>query len=360
MIVSLLLLFSLFFFRLPAGFLLDRRVQLEWEKELMGMYVSDHPISPYLPLIRLKASHCSKDLAEADDNQKVSVAGMVTRIRTTMTKKGDQMAFATIEDLQGGVELVIFPRAWEKMGALVKMESVILVEGKMDSKQSEPKLLVDVIKTLREEDIPAYEEPARETPDLQNAGADTWQTDIDTMHYTQRGNGYEEPPLSEEETSWQGSPLPAEIETDSSPGDEFPAKDTEVDTQPQNSIPAASVETLSVEPSAAEPPAQDYIKPPVIIAPMVRLLNTVDSSEIRLVTVTLKSSGEKDRDVRRMRQVHGVLNSFPGRDRFCFMVYERGFRHLLDFPNYTTNASNELVSQLAELVGRENIQIENI
>ena len=49
---------------LPPGTLLDRRQQLEWEKELIGLYVSDHPISPYLPLIRERVTHFSKDLAE--------------------------------------------------------------------------------------------------------------------------------------------------------------------------------------------------------------------------------------------------------------------------------------------------------
>jgi DNA polymerase-3 subunit alpha len=79
-----------------------------------------------------------------------------------------------------------------------------------------------------------------------------------------------------------------------------------------------------------------------------------------MVTITLKSSGASERDVRRMRRVHGLLNSYPGRDRFCFLIYERGFKHLLDFPNDTTSANHELLSQLSELVGRENIQVENI
>ena len=78
------------------------------------------------------------------------------------------------------------------------------------------------------------------------------------------------------------------------------------------------------------------------------------------MTVTIKSSGEKERDTRRIHRAHGLLNSFPGQDRFCFLVYEHGYRHLLDFPNHTTNATKELVEQLAELVGRENVQVENL
>ncbi len=343
---------------LPEGILLDRRMQLEWEKELMGMYISDHPISPYLPLIRQKATHSTKELVEAADKQKVIVAGMVTRIRTTVTKKGDQMAFAVIEDLQGSVELVIFPRAWERMGALVKMESVILVEGKVDLAKSDPKLLVDMIKPLREEDIPVYEEPVSDPSDRGVEG--TWQSDIDTISYLDQENGYEEPPPSEEESTWRASP-PAEASgADSEPFEPNLGNNTKPDAGDELHNPATVQEPDGSGAPAGEPSLQDFIKPPVIMSPISTMSNPGEKGEVRLVTVTIKSSGERDRDVRRIRLVHGVLNSFPGRDHFCFLVYEHGYRHLLDFPNDTTNASKDLVSQLAELVGRENVQIENL
>jgi DNA polymerase-3 subunit alpha len=322
------------------------------------MYVSDHPISPYLPLIRQKATHATKELAEAADKQKVTVAGMVTRIRTTVTKKGEQMAFANIEDLQGSVELVIFPRAWERMGGLVKMESVILVEGKVDLAQSEPKILVDVIKPLREEDIPAYEEPASDLPG--QGVEETWQTDIDTMRYIHQENGYEEPPLSDEESSWKTLPPtavnPAEHET----VEHNPVIEPAGNTEEALHNPLDTEENHDTGNSSNDPPSRAFIKPPAIVSPLLKMDTLGERGELRLVTVTIKSSGEKERDVRRIRLVHGVLNSFPGRDRFCFMLYEHGFRHLMDFPNDTTNASKELVEQLAELVGRENVHIENL
>ena len=80
----------------------------------------------------------------------------------------------------------------------------------------------------------------------------------------------------------------------------------------------------------------------------------------QLITIVLKTSGEKQRDVRRMRRIHGLLNSFPGEDRFCFLVFERGHQHLLDFPNDTTAANQELLNKLVELVGLENIQVEQV
>ena len=109
---------------------------------------------------------------------------------------------------------------------------------------------------------------------------------------------------------------------------------------------------------AAEP--DQFKKPPAIVAPPSSFIKPGEKNDVRLVTVTLNSTGFKDRDIRRIRHVHGLLNSFPGRDRFCFLVFEHGFRHLLDFPNDTTNANPELINQLVEFVGKDNVLVENL
>ena len=339
---------------LPQGIPLDRRALLEWEKELMGLYVSDHPITPYLPLIRQESSHSTLELSEAEEGQRVTLAGMVSNLRTTVTKKGDQMAFAKIDDSLGAVELVIFPRTWAKWGALVKNDSVILVEAKVDLQRDEPKLIVQTIKPVREEDILRHANAVQSaTSPVTDAAGTPWQTDIDTAHYTETESGYEEPPLTPEESAWQAEQPVEDAATSSEVGE--PAFSISEPVKEQPAAETAQAEVPGSQPAAGAP---EFVKPPVIMAP-----HTVDapgSGETRLVTVTIRSSGEKDRDIRRLGLVHGVLTSFLGRDRYCFLVYEHGFRHLLDFPNNTTNASNELIQQLAELVGRENIQIEKI
>lgn len=362
--------------RLPSGTLLDRRQQLEWEKELIGLYVSDHPITPYLALIRQNVTHFSKALAEAANKQKVTVAGLVTRVRTLMTKNGNQMAFATIEDIQGAVELVIFPKVWEKMGALVQMETVILVVGKADTEKADPKVLVDTIKPLRESDIKPENPPDSPTPptggsssggapfsddamDEEPPSKEPWQGDIDTTLYLQQENGYEEPPIPPEEADWHLAP-PRQSKT--TPVDDFPPSQNKIaeTSSAAEELRQNTVQQEPVEPLAPPQPVEEYVRPPVISPPASPASRKGDKNQLQLVTVTLKSSGVRDRDVRRMKMVHGLLNSFPGRDRFCFLIYERGFRHLLDFPNDTTSATSELLNQLSDLVGRDNIQVENI
>jgi DNA polymerase-3 subunit alpha len=79
-----------------------------------------------------------------------------------------------------------------------------------------------------------------------------------------------------------------------------------------------------------------------------------------MVTVILRSSNEKERDVRRLKRIHGALRSCPGRDKFSLLVFENGRRFLLDFPNETTGISSDLIRKLIDLVGEGNVSVEPI
>ena len=124
----------------------NQREILNWERELIGLYVSDHPLSPVMDTLTQAVSHFAGQLNDASHGEKVRVAGMVTRIRHHQTKNGQQMAFATIEDIQGNIELVIFPRTWDKVQSLVQFDHIILVDGKVDNPEgTDAKVLVDLV-----------------------------------------------------------------------------------------------------------------------------------------------------------------------------------------------------------------------
>ncbi len=89
-------------------------------------------------------------------------------------------------------------------------------------------------------------------------------------------------------------------------------------------------------------------------------LTARDSDRSRMVTVVLRSTGDKERDNRRLKMIYGVLVSIPGKDRFAFMVFEKERRYLVEFPNETTGISPELVHKLTQMVGEDNIRIEPI
>ena len=354
---------------LPQGLVLDRREQLEWEKELIGLYVSDHPITPYLPYIRQKVSHLSSELAEAAPQSKVVVAGLVTRLRTLTTKNGNPMAFATIEDLQGPVELVIFPKVWEKFAAFVQMETVLLAEGKVDAASGDPKVLVDVIKPITPDDLTeeilAADRNASNPENSESRSVEMSDEIPFDLPQAASPSVEETDAPPPEPDDWHLAPPPEEFGL-------FQLKSPPAENNtPQPAIKAPEVIREKAAPSATvdptseviplKPPAAEAIaKPPVIMAPEFRspYLSGGSKKNKQLITVTLKSSDEKDRDVRRMRRVHGLLNSFPGEDRYCFLIFEQGRRHLLDFPNDTTAANSELLDKLVELVGSDNVQVE--
>jgi DNA polymerase III subunit alpha len=126
---------------------INRREILNWERELIGLYVSDHPLSPYMEELTLAVSHFSGQLSEASPSEKVRVAGMITRIRNHVTKTGKSMGFVTVEDIQGAVELVVFPKTWEKFSDIIEIDRIVVVEGRVDAEGAEPKVLVDNITT---------------------------------------------------------------------------------------------------------------------------------------------------------------------------------------------------------------------
>ena len=79
-----------------------------------------------------------------------------------------------------------------------------------------------------------------------------------------------------------------------------------------------------------------------------------------MLTVVLRSTGDKTRDVLRLRRIHGIISSYPGNDRFAFHVFERGRGYLLEFPNDSAGINPELVQRLSSLIGSENVRIEPI
>ena len=78
------------------------------------------------------------------------------------------------------------------------------------------------------------------------------------------------------------------------------------------------------------------------------------------ITVTLRSTGDKEHDKRRIRTIFGTLISFHGSDRFSFQIFENGQGHLIDFPNDTTRVCTEVLDRLRKLIGEENWRVEEI
>src|SRR6266496_2331106 len=149
----------------------DRREMLNWERELIGLYISDHPLTPYQQTFTQIVSYFSGQLHEAQHEEKIRVAGLITAVRPYMTKTNKPMGFVTLEDIQGNIELVLFPRTWQKTHEQLAVGRIIIVEGKVDMGSTPPKILVDEIRTeikiLESVDAsPSANQPPRSKPNL--------------------------------------------------------------------------------------------------------------------------------------------------------------------------------------------------
>ncbi|HVA84869.1 MAG TPA: DNA polymerase III subunit alpha [Candidatus Saccharimonadales bacterium] len=121
------------------------RRRLAWEKELLGLYLSDHPLGDLAGQLRQFVNAYSGDLRdESLDGQRVVVGGIVTGSRTIVTKAKQTMAVVTLEDLQGSLEVIVFPRMYEQtLGSWVE-GAILLVAGRVDHKGEETPLLADL------------------------------------------------------------------------------------------------------------------------------------------------------------------------------------------------------------------------
>ena len=388
----------------------DKREMLNWERELIGLYISDHPLTPYQATLAQIVSHFSGQLNEAQHEEKVRVAGLVTVVRPYVTKTGKPMGFATIEDIQGTIELVLFPRTWEKTREQLTIGQIIIIEGKVDTSNTPPKILVDSIRTeikltVAAEDLkplqsnpktapvskpmprsapqavkpaPVYARQAAEKPATYAAA----KPPLSSPPFSGKMGGTEEghvPPPPDNfpsgwDEEWQPSFDADAIAARPEPFDELRAAPTadnknveprklaeavEVESEVENEKPiearreSAAAALQSIEPVKVEPQL-----PPSMYLPLAK--EEDQDHAPKQITVLLRSTGDHERDKRRIKTIYGTLISYHGRDKFSFQIFENGKGHLIDFPNDTTRICPEMLARLQKLMGEESWRVEEI
>ena len=110
----------------------DKTEQLRYEKEMLGLYVSDHPLFGVEAALRRKVEHSVLDLQTMDDGANVVVGGVITNLARKFTKKGDQMAVFLLEDLDASIEVTIFPRTLAEQGHKLEDDLIVAVKGRLD------------------------------------------------------------------------------------------------------------------------------------------------------------------------------------------------------------------------------------
>ena len=144
----------------------DDKERLMWERELLGLYISAHPLDRYETYLSEQTQPLTQLVPEYDSRM-MTVGGIISTVRTIVTKSGSKMAFVGIEDKFGEGEIIVFPNLYEKVGAKLVQDTVIRVSGKNSARDrdgnlgSESKLIADDIIAITDNDINGYESTGR-------------------------------------------------------------------------------------------------------------------------------------------------------------------------------------------------------
>ena len=119
----------------------DKKQRLGFEKEMLGLYVSDHPLMGAEASLRRRTECSIAELEGVEDGTMRVVGGLVTSLQRKWTKKGDLMAVFVLEDLQSSIECMVFPKTMQQFGHLLEDDAVVCVKARVDGRDDTPKLM---------------------------------------------------------------------------------------------------------------------------------------------------------------------------------------------------------------------------
>lgn len=146
----------------PAPTQFPDKEQLLWERDLMGLYLSAHPLDRYDTYFEEQTHPLSVITAE-NNNKMVVVGGIITAVRTILTKKGDKMAFVKLENKGGEIEFIVFPSTFAECGAKLVVDNVVKVSGKVNATDrdgnitSDVKLLAEGVEIISDQTLDSYQ-----------------------------------------------------------------------------------------------------------------------------------------------------------------------------------------------------------
>jgi len=286
----------------------DRQEVLAWEKELIGVYVSEHPLTQVLTELHEVLTSSVEALDQETRGQQVSIAGVVRTVRRHQTKKGTEMAFVTLEGVQKTCDVVVFPGIWGKTKDVWLPESIVVVNGKVDaSRRDEPSLLCNWVKPPDQIVLPPACAHSSPESTVESALPNHRQTPSEGNELSPAGQA-----RSLHEASGQAGPT----------------------------FPLRSKKSTSETNSSEADPGGNSAKP----------------CRFR---ITLRRSGEYGQDIKLLRTIYDRLSANPGPDSFTIHLVGNGFGAVeLEFPNSKTCYRADLGRQLKAIGGSSWVSLE--
>ncbi|MBI4359026.1 MAG: DNA polymerase III subunit alpha [Candidatus Nealsonbacteria bacterium] len=127
-----------------------KREKLEWEKELLGLFVTSHPLDGFQRIFKEKTSSL-ESLGQGIDGQKVKVAGIISHLKKIITKNGRPMLFVNLEDLTSKMEVVVFPSILERNPLPFRENKIVFITGRVSCKDNSPKIICDDVQEILEQ-----------------------------------------------------------------------------------------------------------------------------------------------------------------------------------------------------------------
>jgi DNA polymerase-3 subunit alpha len=124
---------------------------LMWEKELLGLYISGHPLDAFRARFEERGMNLKEIKEKARDGQRAVIAGIIEDVRPLLTKKGDRMAFIRIADFHDTIEMVVFPKVFVQFKDILEVDTCIACQGKFSERNGEISVIADAVKELKKE-----------------------------------------------------------------------------------------------------------------------------------------------------------------------------------------------------------------
>ncbi len=119
------------------------------EKEMLGFYITKHPLARFEKVLRTYSTCSTTDLRSRKDGDEVLLGGIIAKAKFTVTKRtNERMAIVTLEDIDGSVEALVFPVTFAKSAALIKLDAIVFMKGRLSLREEEPKIIVNEIAAL--------------------------------------------------------------------------------------------------------------------------------------------------------------------------------------------------------------------
>jgi len=134
----------------------DEDQLLKCEKELIGFYITSHPLARYADAVTRFSTTSTERLSEVTESKEVRLCGLVGNVKQTLTKKGDRMAYLTLEDLNGMVEVIVFPDLYKTAAALITPDTAVQVTGTLDRGEKATRIKATKIAGLADLQTSAY------------------------------------------------------------------------------------------------------------------------------------------------------------------------------------------------------------